>query len=358
MAAILAARGRYGGRMLGTRISVATVALVATATLAANACSGTDGGTAALIPRPTTSSVASVPRSDGPFAVGERLLTFVDPSRPTAPNRGAPGKPDRTLETRVFYPAAGAAGGEPVVDAPKRATGGPWPLVVFSHGFTANNNAYRNLIRWWAAAGYVVAAPTFPLSSRQAPGGPQLLDYRNQPADVSFVIDQLLRASADASGPLAATIDVSRVGVAGHSLGGLTTFGVAFNDCCIDARVKVAIPMSGLELPFDAGSSYFPSGDDTPVLIIHGDADGTVPVAQGLHAFEQAHAPKYLLLLHGEDHVIPFIGGRSTPAGSLVIDASLDFLDRYLKGRKDGIARLRAAVATEGRAELRADAPA
>jgi predicted dienelactone hydrolase len=342
------------GRGLGRARVTLWVAITTTA-IAAGACTTTGSGrSAGVLPAlesPTT--VGSGP--DGPFAVGERVETFVDDSRPTDPNGTAPGKPDRTLDTVIFYPAEGAPGGDPLRDAPARRAGAPYPLVVFSHGFTAHGDVYRNLVRWWAAAGYVVAAPTFPLSSGRSPGGPRLADYRNQPADVSFVIDEMLRINRDPSHLLAGTMDGARVGVSGHSLGGLTTFGVAFNECCVDRRIKAAIPMSGLRLPF-GGSRYFPAGVDTPVLIIHGDQDAVVPVDQGRSAFADAQAPKYLLLLQGEDHVIPFVTGRSTPAGSLVIDGSIDFLDRYLKGRADGIARLEAAVRAEGKAELQRDA--
>ena len=336
----------------------ARFALLLAVAIAGGACSPGGGGgrSAGLVPgiAPPTTVVTG---SDGPFAVGERSETFVDHARPTDANGTAPGKPDRTLDTIVFYPAEGAPGGDPVKDAPARAAGRPYPLVVFSHGFTAHGDVYRNLVRWWAAAGYVVAAPTFPLSNGRAPGGPNVRDYRNQPADVSFVLDEMLRINRESSHPLAGTMDAGRIGVSGHSLGGLTTFGVVFNECCVDKRIKAAIPMSGLRLPF-GGSKYFPTGAETPVLIIHGDQDAVVPVAQGLSAFAEAHAPKYLLLLRGEDHVIPFVTGRATPAGSLVIDGSIDFLDRYLKGRDDGIARLEAAVRSEGKAELQTDAAA
>ena len=52
---------------------------------------------------------------------------------------------------------------------------------------------YRSALDLWASRGYVVVAPTFPLSSGTAPGGPGLADYREQPADVSFVISRVLR---------------------------------------------------------------------------------------------------------------------------------------------------------------------
>jgi fermentation-respiration switch protein FrsA (DUF1100 family) len=228
---------------------------------------------------------------------------------------------------------------------------------VFAHGYTAHGNVYRNLVRWWAAAGYVVAAPTFPLSSGGAAGGPRLVDYRNQPADVSFVIDEMLRLNRDKSDRLAGLMDETQIGVSGHSLGGLTTFGVAFNDCCVDERIKAAVPMSGIRLPFGS-SKYFPAGVDTPVLIIHGDQDALVPVKQAHDFFADARGPKALLVLNGEDHVVAFVGGPSTPAGKLVIDGSIAFLDQYLKGRADGLRRLRTAVDAEGHAELQTDTAA
>ena len=48
----------------------------------------------------------------------------------------------------------------------------------------------------WAAAGYVVAAPLFPLSSSETPGGPDGGDIGSQPGDMSFVIGQMLKASS------------------------------------------------------------------------------------------------------------------------------------------------------------------
>lgn len=319
--------------------------------LVAGACSSSSHERTTAVLGKTVTSTTVVSGPDGPYVMGERSETFVDRRRPTAANGGVPGKPDRTLPTLIFYPAAGAPSDEPVKDAPARSAGGPYPLIVFSHGYSTDANVYRNLVRWWSAAGYVVAAPTFPLSNNAAPGGPQVVDYRNQPADVSFVIDEMLRINRDRSHPLAGLIDPARIGVAGHSLGGLTTFGVAFNDCCIDKRIRAAVPMSGLRLPFGA-STFFPAGDDTPVLIIHGDADQFVSVNNAHAYFAAAHAPKYLLILHGEDHTVAFVGGRGTPAGNLVIDGSIDFFDRYLKGREDGIRRLQEAVESEGKADL------
>ena len=66
----------------------------------------------------------------------------------------------------LLYPADGevAASTEPVDDAP--VADGTFPLVVFSHGVDARPDpTYEGRLKEWARAGYIVAAPTYPLSS-------------------------------------------------------------------------------------------------------------------------------------------------------------------------------------------------
>ena len=178
-----------------------------------------------------------------------RSYTFVDRSRPTSANGTYPGAPSRTLPTLLLYPAVGDPNGPAVKDARPIRHGRGFPLIVFSHGFTASGPAYAFLLEMFVREGYVIAAPTFPLSSGGAPGGPKLLDYVNQPADVSFVITQVLGlARHDPS--LRRTIDRRHIGAFGHSLGAITTLGVATNSCCVDRRISAAVSFSGIELPF------------------------------------------------------------------------------------------------------------
>ncbi len=56
-----------------------------------------------------------------------------------------------------------------------------------------------------------------------APGGPNVMDVVNQPADVSFLIDTLVQHSNTPEHLLAGMVDEARVGVTGISLGGMTT---------------------------------------------------------------------------------------------------------------------------------------
>ncbi len=264
------------------------------------------------------------PKPAPTFEVLTRTEQFVDPSRPTAAAGDQPGRPDRTLETKVWYPAIA----------------GPFPLVVFAHGNTvADPEYYRVLLRSWAEAGFVVAAPIFPLSSTRLPGG--AADLVNQPADVSFVISEMLRLTVDPAGPYAGRIQGDRIAVAGHSLGAMTTLGVAFHSCCLDNRVRAGIVLAGRERPFPTGT-FFP-GTRTPILIVHGDADPLLPLEGARQIYDDALGPRFLLTVLGGDHDSPYVGvnGQVRPGTRLVMTATLDFLDHYLRGRPDGLDRLR-----------------
>lgn len=283
--------------------------------------------------------------TDTTYAVGRASLTFVDATRPTDANNAYPGAPSRTLPVMVLYPAKGTVGSVTDNARPSRRYG-PYPLFEFSHGFTANGPVYEQaLLAQIASHGYVVAAPTFPLSSGGAPGGPKLVDYLNQPADVSFVITQMLRASRH-RGPLKGLIDAHEIAVGGHSLGAITTFGITANNCCLDDRIDAAIPISGLELPFGTGTWKYPK---LPRLFIHGDKDATVPYLGTTNAFAKAPAPKFQLTLINAPHT-PFIQVWRTP----IIDTAVAFLDRYLKHDRAARTRMTEAGNVDGVAQLEA----
>jgi len=130
-------------------------------------------------------------------------------------------------------------------------------------------------------AGFVVAAPTFPLTSAGAPGGPSAVDYVNQPGDVSFVITKVL-ALVRRKDALATTIDSGSIGAIGNSLGAVTTLCSA-NGCCKGARIDAAVALWGAEFPFPRGD-YF-SEPTPPLLLVHGTADKRLPhMGSGLPA--------------------------------------------------------------------------
>ena len=261
----------------------------------------------------------------GPYAVGVRTLTFVDDTRPAAPHR--------TIVTNVWYPAAGPPSEAETPDAaPAR---GPFPLIVFSHGRSGEPQQYATPLRMWARAGYVVAAPRHPLTVRGSPGGSVTDDIQNQPADLSFVITRM-------GAELPKDVDIDHVAAVGHSSGAITALGSGFNTCCHDDRIDAVVLESVVPLPFPGGA-YFDGLPATPVLFFHGDADSTFPIAAGRGVFQSARPPKFFVTIQGGSHTTPYRDGP--PDSTLVVQASLDFFDRYLKDRADALDRLQADVA-------------
>ncbi len=203
------------------------------------------------------------------FAVGELTIHFVDRSRSVLlPGRR---RQPRPIVTEVLYPLGGTAS-HPDVPKVSAALGRRrFPLVVFGHGFNVTPATYAILLRAWVRAGYVVAAPVFPLSNSGAPGGANEADLVNQPTDMSFVITQLLRASARATGVLSGLINAREVAVAGQSDGGSTALAVAYNRHFADHRLRAAIILSGARIPGLGG--YDLSTGGPPVLAVQGTAD-------------------------------------------------------------------------------------
>lgn len=211
---------------------------------------------------------------------------------------------------------------------------------MFVHGSGGNPEFYRVLLEAWAARGYVVAAPRLPA------------DQENQPGDVSFVITELLRLSSATTGPYAGLVDANRIGVAGHSAGGAAVLGVAFKTCCIDRRIRAGVVLAGVAPPA-SGGAYF-TGIHTPLLVVHGEADPTVPFAEGRRVFTEALPPKMMLSVPSSDvpnadHARPYVGteNRPLPDTRVVIDTTVGFFDRYLLDDRGAGGRIRKVVDTE-----------
>jgi len=291
---------------------------------------------------PTTTTTVPPGLPVGTLAVGTRTDAYVDITRPTPPNGGAPGAPTRTMATTVFYPATGPAGGAPVAGAPPDLAQGPYPLVVFAHGFAVTPATYAALLARWASAGYVVVAPALPLLNGDAPGGASHGDFpQNNVTDLDFVLGEALRRSATPGDPLAGLIDPSRVAATGHSDGEVLAYDLGFEPCCHDPRVKAVIAMAG-DL---ANAGVLPAATGVPILHVMDDHDQYDPYPASI-AFDRANlvAPKELLTLVSAVHLPPY-SDPTDPHFDLVSRATVDFLDATLKGRPDGLAALQTLVA-------------
>ena len=207
------------------------------------------------------------------------------------------------------------------------------------------------MLQSWARAGYVVAAPVFPLENANAPNGPDESDLVNQPADMRFVISRMLAASSAGSGPLAGLLDPAQIAVSGQSDGGDTALAVAYNRYFRDPRVDAAVILSGAELP-GVGGFTFPPGSP-PLLATQGTADTVNPPGFTNVFFEAARRPKYLLNLIGAEHLPPY--SDQQPQLAIVERVTIAFLDGYLKHRRGALGRLASLGGVPGTASMVAE---
>jgi pimeloyl-ACP methyl ester carboxylesterase len=238
-------------------------------------------------------------------SVRVRVFEFVDRSRSIRLPDGR--RVPRKLETIVRFPSGRSAR----------------PLVVFGHGFALTPASYAALLEAWAAGGYVVAAPVFPLGNANAPGGPDESDLVNQPGDMRFVISRLLELARRPASALAGAIDSSKIAVAGHSDGAETALATAYDSRYRDRRVGAAIVMSGAMLP---GMGPFPGGGP-PLLATQGTADPINAPVNTATFFRLARRPKFLIWLLGASHLPPYT--TQQPQLTIVERASLAFLGHY-----------------------------
>ncbi|MFF0431126.1 alpha/beta hydrolase family protein [Streptomyces sp. NPDC004327] len=263
---------------------------------------------AAATPAPAVSASAPadpagalrLPPPTGRSGVGASVLHLVDRSRP---DPWVPSAGPRELMVTVHYPAARTArAGAPVPYATEeearlilvglgktdpaviralagvgtysakdvRPAPGRHPLVVLSPGFGVPRFLLTGLATDLASRGYVVASVdhAYESSGMSVPGRPALTcaactERRAgritdtditaaRTADVRFLLDRLTGPRAVATWPYARTIDPTRIGMAGHSVGGAAAATAMVADRRIDAGVNMdgsfwdTLPAGGL----------------------------------------------------------------------------------------------------------------
>ena len=276
------------------------------------------------------------------YQVGEQQMIFTEPA-----HNGPAGQylDARTLVTTVQYPLApGSAAGS----AAHPATG-PLPLLLFAPGFQQCTDSYEDLLRIWASAGYVVAAVTFPNTNCQLGTATNEQDLVNQPADMSFVLSNLLTLSAQPDNLVSGLLNSQEIAAAGQSDGGDTVAALVANTCCADNRVKAAAVLSGAEWPPMPGR-YF-SHAAPPMLFVQGNADTINPPSASLRLYGTDGAgTRYYLNLLGASHLTPYEGAN--PVEAVVGRVTLAFFDRYVLGQTGAVAAMTQAGTVGGNASL------
>ncbi|KOG34933.1 MULTISPECIES: alpha/beta hydrolase family protein [Streptomyces] len=310
-----------------TRITRAAAAAALACSLALSAGVATAAsapGATASVPDTTVATAAArsaraaaLPAPTGPYAVGSTVVPLVDRSR-TDP--WVPTADGRALMVTLHYPAARSGGGRPAPYATReearllarqlgpgvegdvlartrthsrsdaRPAPGRRPLVLLSPGFGVSRWTLTHLAEDLASRGYVVASVDHAYESFgiSLPDGRTLtcvactaLDEggvhgsvvtSTRAADMRYVLDRLTGAR-----PVwrhADVIDASRVGMAGHSIGGASAATTMAADPRVDAGVNMDgafwedLPAEGLRgRPFmmlgTHDDTHLPGGTDT-----------------------------------------------------------------------------------------------
>ncbi|MEM7063870.1 MAG: alpha/beta hydrolase [Cyanobacteria bacterium P01_B01_bin.77] len=219
----------------------------------------------------------------------------------------------------------------------------PTPLVVISHGFAASRTNFADMAQHFASYGIAVAAIEHPGSNLQqvenllegnvsAAMAPN--EFVDRPQDISYLLDAI-----ESQVSLANRIDLSKVGVMGHSFGGYTALALAgaqlnveqLQTRCTDEltrvdSVNISLPLQCLALQsqfeqpiqderIKAAFVFNPItslvfGDEglnqlkTPVFMVSGSADPIAPaLTEQIYPFTWLTSTnKYLALMQGGSH--------------------------------------------------------
>ena len=221
------------------------------------------------------------------YSVRSEPINLRDESRMTQANKEVPAKAGRELAGLVIFPD--------VATQPQQ----PFPLVIYSHGFSSSHKGGEYLGQYLAGLGFVVAMVDFPLTNMYAEGGPFVKDVVNQPADVSFLIDTLLERSGRQGDVLSGLIDPERIGAMGVSLGGFTSTLLAYHPTMRDPRIDAAISIAG---PSSLFTERFFLSRSVPFMMIGGTYDVLVPYETNAAPIQAKSPDAWLLSIEGGAH--------------------------------------------------------
>lgn len=152
---------------------------------------------------------------------------------------------------------------------------GSFPMVIFSHGLSGIRFQNYSFCERLASHGFIVVAPDHygnAIFSDIGNGKVVIFDpitivtgITQHPRDVTFLIDSLIDEAKD-DDPIASRIDFGRIGISGHSYGGMTSLYSAQMDHRIHS-------VGAMNAPY---FSQLPDWYNVPTFYIMGGSDGMV----------------------------------------------------------------------------------
>ncbi|HTO57869.1 MAG TPA: dienelactone hydrolase family protein [Pseudomonadales bacterium] len=220
----------------------------------------------------------------------------------------------------------------------------PAPVLIFSHGFHGCATQSGFLMRAFVDAGYIVFAPNHrdatcnggsaywierPQQPFQKPDAWSDATYRDRADDVAAVI-----AALGTDERFRGRVDLDRLGLVGHSLGGYTVLGLggAWPSWKMPG-VKAVLALSPYTNPYLAKATL--GGVAVPVMYQGGTRDVAITpsVAKDGGAYALTPAPKYFVEFDGAGH-LAWTDVRDTDHDEIVA-YSVAFANRYVRGAAD-----------------------
>jgi predicted dienelactone hydrolase len=321
--ATASSRRRAGRRAPVVVVTTVLTALAALAALAA--CSGASGGSGSQSSAPPGSTTPSAAddaayTGPGPYVAGTTTLDLggrkVEVWYPADPGAEA-GKTKAVFEIRDLLPdqlkslVPDALNPKYETDAYRditASTKGPFPLVLFSHGFAGYPTEYQYLLTHLAQWGFVVAAPDF-----YERGLIAAFTGSAASGDDTTVLQQTIQLLTDQSNAagtvLTHTVDATRIGAVGHSAGVGSTLGIA----AANPNVKTFVAMSGglfdsggpnaTTTAGGTGSTLPPTKVPTqPGMVMTGGKDNVAAFDTVQHLYDAMTPPKRLVVVKDAGH--------------------------------------------------------
>ena len=257
-----------------------------------------------------------------------------------------------------------------VYNLPPEPSAGLMPVLIISHGITGMRQLHTSLAEKFASNGFAVFALDHSYDANisvfsdgsiadyrsEITGDPDSVNIRKRQidtrvSDIQFILDELEKIQSGAlRHPLNGYLDLSRIGITGHSFGGSTAALIAKKD----SRVKAVSLIDGWMNPLP--QDVIRNGIDQPFLYmgrpswVDSDYPSSPSISEVMH--KNNNGPTHHITIKNTRHLNFCDAPLFTPIGKYLVEIgdinrkrsvelvnqlSLEFFDMYLKQKPSAL---------------------